>query len=68
MKLYYGFSMIFWIVLLVFVIFGSYISKTIYGSLYHMTTGNSLGSSFYKNTKYGQPDYAYDFGKSVFKV
>ena len=68
MKLYYGYSMFFWIVLVVLILFSSYLSKTIYGSIYRITTGNSLGSSFYNNTKYGQPDYAYSFGKSIFRV
>jgi predicted permease len=67
MKLF-GFSPIFWIVVFFLVIFGSYFFKTIYGSLYRMTTGNSLGSSFYNNTKYGQPDYAYALGKAIFSV
>ena len=58
----------FWIILLVFIVFGSYFFKTIYGFLYRITTGNSLGSSFYNNTKYGQPDYAYGLGKAVFRV
>jgi hypothetical protein len=67
MKLYGGYSMLFWIVLLTLVVFGSYFFKTIYGSIYHIVTGQSLGSSFYNNTKYGQHDYAYDLGKAVFR-
>jgi len=68
MKLYYGYSMLFWIVLFLVIVFGNYFFKTIYGSLYRVTTGDSLGSSFYNNTKYGQPDYAYSFGKAIFRV
>jgi hypothetical protein len=56
------------IILFFFIIFGTYFFKTIYGSLYRITTGDSLGSSFYNNTKYGQQDYAYALGKAVFRI
>jgi len=67
MKLF-GFSLTFWILLILFAVFSSYFFKTIWSYIYYTTTGNSLGSSFYNNTKYGQPDYAYALGKAVFRV
>ena len=68
MKLYYGYSMFTWIILIVFLVFSNYIFKTIYGSIYHIATGNEIGSSFYSTTRYGQQDYSYDLGKMVFRV
>lgn len=59
--------MLFWIVLLTLVVFGNYFFKTIYGSVYHVATGKEIGSSFYTTSRYGQHDYAYDLGKSVFR-
>jgi len=67
MKLYYGYSMVFWIILIVLLLFSSYFIKTIYGSIYYLTTGNEIGSSYYTTTRYGQRDYSYDFGKALFR-
>ena len=68
MKLFYGFSVYFWIILIVLVVFGNYIFKTIYAKTYRVITGNDIDSKFYTTSKYGQHDYAYDLGKSIFRV
>ena len=66
MKLYGGYSILFWTILIVVAFFSNYFLKTIYGSVYHIATGNEIGSSFYSTTRYGQHDYSYDLGKMVF--
>ena len=68
MKLFLGFSVFFWIIILVLLVFGTYFSKTVYAAFYKFTTGKDIGSTFYTTNMYGGPDYRYDVGKSVFGV
>jgi len=63
-----GFSLIFWLIIIVFIVFGSYVGKTIYGSIYRTATGQDIGSSFYTNNKYGQPDRSYELAKGILRA
>ena len=65
---YLGFSIYFWIAFVLFIVFGTYIAKTIYGFIYRAVTGNDIDSSYYTTNRYGTRDYAYDFGKAIFRV
>jgi hypothetical protein len=65
---YGGFSIYFWIAVVLFIAFGNYILKTIYGFIYKVVTGNDIDPSYYKTNRYGTHDYAYDFGKAIFGV
>ena len=68
MKFIFGFSIFFWIVLILLVVFGNYFSKTIYATFYKVMTGKDIGSAYYTTNRYGGPDYRYELGKSVFGV
>lgn len=65
---YLGFSIYFWIAVVLFIVFGNYILKTLYGLIYRAVTGNDIGSSYYETNRYGTRDYNYDFWKAVFRV
>jgi len=65
---YFGFSIYFWIVVLILVVFSSYIGKTIYGFIYKVVTGNDIDPAFYTTGRYGTYDYSYDVGKAIFRI
>jgi hypothetical protein len=65
---YLGFPIYFWIAVVLFIVFGNYILKTTYGFIYKVVTGNDIDSSYYQTNRYGTRDYAYDFGKAIFRV
>lgn len=65
---YFGYSIYFWIVLIIFIIFSSYIFKTIYGVFYEIITGRPIDPAFYTTGRYGTYDYSYDVGKAVFRI
>lgn len=68
MKFFLGFSMFFWVVIILIVVFGNYFTKTIYATFYKVMTGKDIGSTYYTTNMYGAPDYRYQLGKSVFGV
>ena len=68
MKLFYGYSIHFWVGGVLLIVFGNYFLKTLFGAIYKLTTGKDIGSSYYTTTKFGNHDYRYDFGKAIFRV
>ena len=65
---YFGFSIYFWIVVIILLVFSSYIGKTIYGFIYKLVTGNDIDPAYYQTNRYGGRDYSYDFGKAILRI
>jgi len=63
-----GYSTYFWIIVVILVVFSSYIAKTTYGFIYKLVTGHDIDPAYYITNRYGTRDYSYDFGKAIFRI
>jgi hypothetical protein len=54
-----------WLLLFLAVVFGPYVSKTIFANLYTSATGKKVPDSYYTTNIYGHPSKRYQIGKDI---
>lgn len=60
-----GIPLTWWLVILVILVFGSYITKNIYAGFYKLATGRDIDPSYFTTGRWGKPDYSYATGKAI---